>query len=269
MKLKKILISTLSMAAIMFGTFAPATSIMAEEDQVIEIDDIEVASEQLLDEETAVSPEKEAKPFEEMDCNLDIVSKEDWENTDIGDYPIDVRSAEWSQLSYSEAAAACNMPKEYAKSLTTEELVDYAVNYPFIMDILAFDSIADGMNNLANKSAVFEELFSRSDCFDELLAEYLNMEIDYIKLTETDDICETKYDSELFIEVYFGLNYDLLSKDQAEKFVEEYGNKYSNMNSECQESTLSTLFIEAIDEKQGVIPESAVPESVAEKLVRF
>lgn len=129
------------------------------------------------------------------------------DNTNIGEYPVNVNFPEWSQLSYSEAAAACNMPKEYAKSLTTEELVDYALNYPFIMYILAFDSIADGINNLAKKSAVFEELFSRSDCFDELIAEYLNMEIDYIELAESDDICKTNYDSELFIEAYLGLNY--------------------------------------------------------------
>lgn len=267
MKLKKILISTLSVVAIMFGTLAPAVSTIAAENQSIEIDENEVTSEQMSDGEIVVLTEAEDKPYEEMDYNLDIVSKEDWENTEIGEYPIDVHSVEWSQLSSSETAAACNMPKEYAESLTTEELVDYAINYPFLMDILAFDNIADGMNHLANKSAVFEELFSRSDCYDELLNEYLNMEIDYIELTESDDICETEYDSELFIETYLGLNFDLLSEAQARKFVEEYGNKYSNMNSECQESALSTLLYEAIEEKQGVIPESAVPESVAEKLV--
>lgn len=159
------------------------------------------------------------------------------------------------------------MPKEYAESLTTAELVDYAVNYPFLMDLLAYDNIADGMNHLANKSSVFEELFSRSDCYDELLAEYLGMEINYIEVAESDDVCETNYDSELFIEAYIGLNYDSLSEDQAEKFVEQYGNKYLNMNDECQESILSTLFYDAIEEKLEVVPEDAIPDSVAAKLV--
>lgn len=131
MKLRKILISTLSAGAIMFGTLAPVTSAMAVESQAIESDDIEATPEQLSDGETVVLSENEDKPYEEMDYNLDIVSKEDWENTAIGEYPIDVHSAEWNQLSSSETAAACNMPKEFAESLTTEELVDYAVNYPF------------------------------------------------------------------------------------------------------------------------------------------
>ena len=209
----------------------------------------------------------EYQPYQKMDYNLDIVSKEDWENIDVGEYPIDVHSVEWSQLSSCETAAACNMPKEYAQSLTTAELVDYAVNYPFLMDILAYDNIADGINHLVNKSFVFEELFSRADCYDELLAEYLDMQIDYIEVADSGDVCETNYDAELFIEIYMGLNYDLLSENQAEKFVGEYGNKFSNMNSECQESVLSTLFYDAIEEKIGVVPEEAVPESIATKFV--
>ena len=70
------------------------------------------------------------------------------------------------------------------------------------MNILAFDNIADGINNLANKSSAFEELFSRSDCYDKLLIKYLNMEIDYTELAKSDDVCETGYDAELFIEAY-------------------------------------------------------------------
>lgn len=81
------------------------------------------------------------------------------------------------QLVNGALEAACNMPREYAQSLTTEELVDYALNYPFLMDLIAFDHMEDGMNHLAKKSSLFAELFSRSDCCEELLAQYLNMDI--------------------------------------------------------------------------------------------
>lgn len=133
------------------------------------------------------------------------------ETDDIGEYPLDANSAEWSQLSSVETAAACNMPKEYAESLTTEELVDYAVNYPFLMDILAFDHIEDGMNHLAKKSYLFEELYSRADCFDELLTEFS-------ELAESDDVSDNYFGPKLFIKLYLEINYDLLSKDQAAKF---------------------------------------------------
>ncbi len=207
------------------------------------------------------------QPYEEMEYNYDLVSKDDWENTEIGEYPIDVDSEIWSQLSYSEAAAACDMPKEYAESLTTEELVDYAVNYPFLMDIFAYDNFTDGMNHLVNKSSVFEELFSRVDCYDELIAEYLELDIDYEEVSKSHDVCDTNYDIEVFIEIYLGLNYDLLSYKQAERFIEEYEVKFSSMNEECQESSFSTFVYDAIDEKMGAIPTSAIPENLTTKFV--
>lgn len=213
-----------------------------------------------------ISTTTEYLPYEEMDYDYDIVSKEDWENTDIGEYPLDVQAAEWKLLSSSEAEAACDMPKEYAESLTTKELVEYVVNYPFLMDILAFDSISDGINSLKSKSSAFDVLFSRQDCYDELLNKYSEMDVNYLEVDKSNDICQTNYDSELFIEAYIGLSYDLLTERQALKFVEEYGNNFIQMNGECQESGLSTLFYDAVEEKMGVIPESAIPESIATKL---
>lgn len=209
MKLKRIL--ALSAVAIMLGALTVAISTVVVESQAVETDDIGDIPEQLSDGETVVMAENESKPYKEMDYNTDIVSLEDWENTDIGEYPLDANSAEWSQLSSIETAAACNMPKEYAESLTTEELVDYAVNYPFLMDILAFDHIADGIDHLAKKSYLFEELFSRADCFDELL-------IEFSELAESDDVSDNYFGPKLFIKLYLKINYDLLSEDQAAKF---------------------------------------------------
>lgn len=65
MKLKTILLSTLSAVAIMFGTLAPTTSTMAAESQVIEIDDIEVTPEQLSDGVTVVLTKNEDGTFEQ------------------------------------------------------------------------------------------------------------------------------------------------------------------------------------------------------------
>lgn len=229
-----------------------------------EDDTTEIFSENGGDDKAIVSPVTQKKPYIEMDYNLDIVSKEDWENTSIGEYPIDVLSSKWNTLSYSEAAAACNMPIEYARTLTTDELVSYALNYPFLMDMWAYDNIADGMNHLENKSGVFAELFSRADCYDKLLKEYINMEVDYAEVAETKDVRVLNYDSELFIEVFMGLNYDLLSEEQVEIFVEEYGKNFSDRNVEFQDSAFSTVFYGAVQEKKGMIPAEAIPESVAE-----
>ena len=49
MKFRKILISMLSVASILSGSFAPATSVMAAGNQSVEIGDVEVTKEQLED----------------------------------------------------------------------------------------------------------------------------------------------------------------------------------------------------------------------------
>lgn len=46
MKFRKILISMLSVASILSGSFAPATSVMAAGNQSVEIGDVEVTKEQ-------------------------------------------------------------------------------------------------------------------------------------------------------------------------------------------------------------------------------
>lgn len=75
MKLRKILISALSAVAIMFGTFAPATSAMAAEEQFIEIEDIEVTPDQLADGVTVVLVKTEDGTFEQtVYYNTDLAS---------------------------------------------------------------------------------------------------------------------------------------------------------------------------------------------------
>lgn len=110
-----------------------------------------------------------------QNLQTDIVSLEDWVNTDIGEYPLDANSAEWSQLSSIETAAACNMPKEYAQSLTTEELVDYAVNYPFLMDILAFDHIEDAMDQLTKNLIYLRSFFPEQTALMSFLSSFQSL----------------------------------------------------------------------------------------------
>ena len=162
------------------------------------------------------------------------MSLEDWKALPIGEYPLTADSPEWKEMDYCEALDACNMPLEYAKLLTTEELVKYAVKYPFLLDILGFDTLEGGINSLERKSAVFQELFSRPDHKDELLKEYQNMSCDYALMEESLDMVKSTYAEELFLEAYFGINYDELSEVQADEVVQEYGRKYGERSEDLQ-----------------------------------
>ncbi len=202
------------------------------------------------------------EPYEEVFYDTDIVSDSDWENTDIGEYPIDTDSQEWSALASVEAVAACDMPKEYAESLTTEELVDYAANYPFLMDVLAFDRFEDGFEHLEEKSGVFEELFSRPDAAEELINEYKKLNVDY-EVVAAGNSLSTDYDAHMFIEEYVGLNYDSLSESEVSEFVGTYGENYEKMNDTLEDSAFVTVFYDAVEEAVGEVPENAIPDSVA------
>ena len=68
MKFRKIVISMLSAVTIMFGTFAPTTSVMAARSQYIELDDIEVTPEQMADGMTIVLIKNEDGTFEQRVC---------------------------------------------------------------------------------------------------------------------------------------------------------------------------------------------------------
>ena len=191
---------------------------------------------------------------------------EDWKALPIGEYPLTADSPEWKEMDYCEALDACNMPLEYAKSLTTEELVKYAVNYPLITDILLFNSLKDGIDSLERKSTVFQELFSRPDHKDELLKEYQNMSCDYALLQESHDMEKSNYLKEIFLEAYFGVNYDELSEVQADEVVQEYGRKYGERPEELQDYSTAKIFYQGMTESSDLIPEEAIPSSLEDDI---
>lgn len=149
---------------------------------------------------------------EDTQETTNLVSIEDWKALPVGEYPINTESPEWKTISFCDALAACDMPKEYAESLSSDDLSKYAGNYPFLGHILAYDSIEDGINSLKEKSTVFEELFSRSDCDEALLKEYRNMSCDYKILEKQHDMSASGYLKQIFLEAYFGLHYGNLSQ---------------------------------------------------------
>lgn len=187
-----------------------------------------------MDDNVIVGEAEEILPYDDIEYDLDIVSYEDWIECEIGEYPVNESSEIWKNLSYNEAIAACDMPKEFAETLTTDELIQYALNYPFLMDTLFFDNIEDGFSVVTQKSGIFKELFCRDDCISKLINTYESLKVDYNGLEESGDVSSTNYDSQLFIEIYVELNLEKLSDAQVNSFVDEYEEKYIDMGEENQ-----------------------------------
>ena len=84
-------------------------------------------------------------------------------------YPITPSDPIWHEMSYGEWVAACNMPQEVVDTLSTEELVNAALDYPLKMDYMFFNSYSAGIQHLLEKSNVYRELFEREDAPEALL----------------------------------------------------------------------------------------------------
>lgn len=185
-----------------------------------------------------------------------LLSVEEWEKMPIGEYPINIDSPEWEEMSYTQACAACNMPKEMAESLTTEELAKYAINYPYLGTVLfVFNSLKDGLDSLKNKSYVFSELYARSDCNQGLLKEYLNLSCDYQLLEEENDMIGSNYDKKTYLEAYFGMNYKGLTEEEKGIFMEEFEKKYQEQPESIQDYSGARIFYAAKRESMPSIPE--------------
>lgn len=202
-----------------------------------------------------------------MEFNTNMVSAEDCEGLPIGEYPINLDSPEWDDMYVTEKIAACDMPQAYAESLTTEELAKYAVNYPLMVVCFLFDSLEDGMESLAKKSSAFRELFSRPDCTDALLKEYTNLSCDYEILEKSHDMITSNYEKECFLEAYFGVNYDTLTEEKSEKFLQKYEEQYNEQPEIIQDYSTSKIFYDGIMETMEVVPEDALIDSVKEDMI--
>ncbi len=78
-------------------------------------------------------------------------------------YPISPDMEEWKDLSYKQALAVCNMPQNLLETISTQELVQLALKYPFLVDMYLYDSIEKGLKYLCLKSNIINELYNRDD----------------------------------------------------------------------------------------------------------
>lgn len=94
------------------------------------------------------------------------------------DYPIKPGTDEWVKLNdRAKRGDACQIPEDVLKSLSTDELVETVLNYPFLMDIYAYDTIQQGFKAVASRFNGLKELLQREDAGPKLLERYKQMEV--------------------------------------------------------------------------------------------
>lgn len=191
--------------------------------------------------------------------------EEVWKQYAVGEYPTDKTSKEWKGMDYPETVSACELPKDMVTDMSTDDLTEYMLNYPLLIDVYAFDDIESGIEHLKNTSNVCAELFSREDAIPSLIDAYESLDCDYNFVAEgTQLMSENGYLQEIFLESYFGYNVEELSRDEKNDIKEIMEDKFEQKNDCVKEFSTATEFFDAAYESTGELQEDMLPENMEE-----
>ncbi len=112
----------------------------------------------------------------------ETLSKEVWESVD--GYPVTANSEyiDWSKLSWKTRYKILNMPGEMLKSMSTEELVNYVLNYPDIHQVFSmFNTYIQGLNTMYDRSNILREYCRRDDADSIMFEKYKEIDDSYDK----------------------------------------------------------------------------------------
>lgn len=88
-----------------------------------------------------------------------------------------INSPNWKTMSRRERGMVCQLPSELIDTLTTKELIQTTLDYPFFIDIYAFNTVEMGYNAVLNGCNVLQTLVSRTDRADAVLEFYDNAHV--------------------------------------------------------------------------------------------
>lgn len=90
------------------------------------------------------------------------------------DFPVKPGMEEWKRMSYQEAVIALQIPEDILSSLSTEDLTEICLRYPFLFEIKIYKTFEMGLDTLFKRFNGVRELFNRDDVSKELLKQYQN-----------------------------------------------------------------------------------------------
>lgn len=77
-------------------------------------------------------------------------------------YPI-TSTPNWVEMDRTDRVAACQLSKESTAKMSTEELLQAVLSYPFIIDLYAFDTDRAGFEHVYREFPALAELTRRAD----------------------------------------------------------------------------------------------------------
>ena len=189
-------------------------------------------------------------------------------------YPVLPGDEEWATLDPWEAYEVCNMPEHLLKVCSTERLAELFLDYPFLLDVWAFEDEKMGLEMIIHRSNIGREFFDRENAIDILLDVYGSIPVDYSMLvspeTRTSDFVwrDSKYDEELFLQMFFGYNVSMLSLNQRGKLLSVLEKKHFEKSEYYEELHFGFLFYNTVSSDLGCISEEFIPDDLEQYLLK-
>ena len=95
---------------------------------------------------------------------------------DSYEYSVTPGTIAWEELgTFSRRLDACRIPEETLDAMTTDALVDAVVNFPFLLNLMVYNSVSDGFDCLLSQCDALKELLTREDGADKLAEKYISL----------------------------------------------------------------------------------------------
>ncbi|WP_309479775.1 hypothetical protein [Brevibacillus agri] len=110
------------------------------------------------------------------------------------EYPVKPGTTEWKALeSKMERQKVSQIPEDVLEQLSTEELVETVLDYPFLIDMYAYDSFEQGFSAVSSNFNGLKELLKREDAASKLLEKYkVTKESKGVKKASSDEMLDLK-----------------------------------------------------------------------------
>jgi hypothetical protein len=97
------------------------------------------------------------------------------------DFPMKPGTTEWKALtSHDHKKQVCQIPQSILSSMSTMDLVETCLNYPLLIDIIAYDRKQEGFEHVTQEFNGLQELLKRKDVGSTLVERYKKMNPDDI-----------------------------------------------------------------------------------------
>ena len=196
-------------------------------------------------------------------------------------YPLTPEDPEWRNYGYIEHLEMCNMPEELLVVISSDELADLVLSYPFLSEgvggfkfsIINVDTYKMGLEVLAERSNIITEFFSREEATEILLKKYEELNVNYNMLIAPNPeminvLRKSGFTKECFLQTYFATIAKDLTAEEKQRLKNILEIKQDQKAEICDEfPTYSYILFNYLQWINGEIPTDIIPVNMYNKVM--